>query len=171
VQVSLAVGQGPYTVRITPAGTATSGIALAEIYDADPNSVPAQLIHVSTPGFGGTGERALSPGFAIRGTRSKRLLLRAVGPGLVQFGVADVMADPLLNVIPQGQTANVGGNNDWGGTATLRAAFTTAGAFALEDGSKDAAVVLTLPPGVYSAAVVAVGNATGTVLLEVYDID
>jgi hypothetical protein len=159
-----------YTVRTT-AGNAQPGIALAEIYDADPLDAAARLINASTLGFAGTGESALMPGIVIRGSAPKRLLLRAIGPGLARFGVAGVLANPRLLVIPSGTADPVAGNDDWGGAPELRAAFERAGAFALEDGSRDAAVAVTLPPGAYSVVVAGADGGTGRTLVEIYDLD
>ena len=76
-----------------------AGIALAEIYDADSPTSFAQLVNVSTLGFVGSGENVLTAGFVISGTTSKRLLIRAVGPGLISFGVGDILADPQVAVV------------------------------------------------------------------------
>ena len=62
-------------------------------------------------------------------------------------------------------------NNDWAGTAELKAAATAAGAFTIPDAGRDAAVLVTLPPGTYSVLVTGVGNTTGNALVEIYDLD
>ena len=73
-------------------------------------------------------------------------------------------------MIPAGASYSVATNDNWGGTAALKAAFTSVGAFALDDASKDAVVLLRLPPGGYTAVVAGVGNTTGTAIVEVYDL-
>jgi hypothetical protein len=171
VQTSLAVNAGGYTVRVAAGSTTATGLALAEVYDADSENSPAKLINVSTRGFVGTGIDALTPGFVIRGNASKKLLIRAIGPGLAQFGVGALLADPQLAVIPSGQSTALASNDNWGGTAALKAAFTAAGAFSIADSSRDAVVVVTLPPGAYTVVVSGVGNTTGNALVEVYDLD
>lgn len=160
-----------YTVRIAPASAGAAGIALAELYDAGALGASARLVNASTLGFVGAGEQALTPGFVIRGTAAKRLLIRAVGPGLAPFGIADLLFDPLLEVIPAGQTVASASNDDWGDTTGLKAAFTQAGAFMLPDRSKDAAIVVTLAPGAYTVVISGVAGATGTALVELYDLD
>ncbi len=159
-----------YTVRITGPNATTSGLALAEIYDADPLTSPVQIINVSTRGFVGTGANALVPGFVIGGAGPKQLLIRAVGPGLAPFGVTGLLVDPQLTVTPLGRTAAVAANDNWGGTAELIAAFAAVGAFGLPSGSGDAAVVVRLPPGAYTVTVSGVANTTGTALVEIYDV-
>jgi hypothetical protein len=62
------------------------------------------------------------------------------------------------------------GNDDWGGTTELSAAFGAVGAFALPTGSRDAALLVTLPPGSYTAQVSGVTNTTGVALVEIYEL-
>ena len=159
-----------YTVRITGPNAAASGLALAEIYDADPLTSPVQIINVSTRGFVGVGANALVPGFVIGGAGPKQLLIRAVGPGLAPFGVTGLLVDPQLAVIPLGRTATVAANDNWGGTPELIAAFAAVGAFGLPTGSGDAAVLVRLPPGAYTVTVSGVAGTTGTALVEIYDV-
>jgi hypothetical protein len=128
--------------------------------------VPAPLMNLSTRAMLTAGG-VLNPGFVVGGTGARRVLVRAIGPGLAQFGVSGVMANPVVTVFRGAQ--EVGGNDDWGGSTTLQATFAAVGAFGLPIGSRDAAVVLTLPPGAYTATVRAVGAVeSGEVLLEVY---
>jgi len=166
-----ATGASGYTVRITSKNAAASGIALAEVYDEEPLTAPVRLVNVSTSGFVGIGEQALVPGFVIGGNAPKQLLIRAVGPGLTQFGVGGVLADPQLTLVPLGRNFTVAASDNWGGSITLAAVFSQAGAFALPAGSNDAAVVVRLPPGGYTVVVSGVGNTTGTALVEIYDLD
>lgn len=163
---------GGYTVRITPAGTATAGVALAEIYDADGPNSPVRLINVST--LGRVTADGLTPGFVIGGTAPKQLLIRAVGPTLTAFNVTGELADPQLTIYPLGLDIAIARNNDWqddGQGNTLQAAFKAAGAFDLTTGSRDAAVLVRLPPGAYTAVASGVGGTTGQALVEVYDLD
>ncbi len=172
VQTTLPVNQGGYSVKVAASGTGTTGVALAEVYDADSDDSPVRVINVSTLGFVGTGANVLTPGFVIRGTVPKIVLIRAIGPGLAQLGVGGLLADPQFSVFLADSDVAIATSNDWGGTAALKAAFTTAGAFNLAaDNSKDAAIVLTLPPGGYTVVTSGVANTTGTALVEVYDLD
>ena len=166
-----AAGASGYTVRITSKNAAAAGIALAEVYDEDAATSAVRLVNVSTSGFVGTGEQALVPGFVIGGTAPKLVLVRAVGPGLTQFGVTGVLADPQLSLVPLGKNFVVTANDNWGAGAELQSAFARAGAFALASGSNDAAVVIRLPPGGYTVVVSGTGGTTGTALVEIYDLD
>jgi hypothetical protein len=162
---------GGMTVRVTSAVAGGSGLALAEIYDRDPASVSTRLANVSVRGFAGTGAQALVPGFVIAGQAVKRLLIRAIGPTLATFGVSGVLSDPQLAVIPQPSTTVIASNDNWGGDAALSAAFAAVGAFVLPANSRDAAVIVQLPPGAYTVVVSGVGGATGQALVEIYDLD
>ena len=162
-----------YTVRIGPSGAATAGIAMAEVYDLDAVTSPVQFASFSTLGFTGTGENVLTPGFIITGDGPKQLLIRAVGPTLsgAPYSVAGALADPQFRVVPLNMNLTVASNDNWGGTAALQAAFAQTYAFALPAASRDAAVVVRLPPGGYTVQATGVGNTTGNVLVEVYDMD
>jgi hypothetical protein len=162
---------GGYTTRITADAPGVQGIALAEVYDADAASVRSRLINLSTLGYTGTGENALVAGFSILGTAPKKLLIRAVGPGLAQFGVNGWLSNPQFVLYPFGNTTPIASNDDWSGSADLSAAFKAAGAFPLTPGSADAALVVSLPPGTYTVVISGVSDATGYALVELYDLD
>jgi hypothetical protein len=159
------------------------GVALAEVYDAseNPQCEYQRLIDISTRGPVTAGEGVLIGGFMITGNSPKKVLVRGIGPGLTAYGVPNALADPLLTVY------NVAGvplaqNDQWETSAPLTAAQTSAspadisaactrtGAFALAHGSKDAALIVVLAPGAYTAIVSGVGGQTGVALVEIYEI-
>ncbi len=156
------------SVKVSANGAGT-GLVIAEVYDATPEaSVTAttpRLINVSVLKNIGT---SLTAGFVIRGGSSQTVLIRAIGPTLVTFGVGNLVSDPQLTLF-RGQTA-IGSNNNWGGTAPLTAAFNQVGAFTLPAASLDAALLATLEPGDYTVQVTGVGGTTGTALVEVYEV-
>jgi hypothetical protein len=166
-----ALPSGPYSVQVNGVGGA-SGIVLAEIYDAgsfDPgNASSPRLVNLSARAQVGPGGEALIAGFVIAGTVPKTLLIRGIGPSLTKFGVAGALVDPTLELY-SGQV-RVDTNDDWGGRETMGAAFAAVGAFNLASDSKDAALLLTLPPGAYSAQVSAPGGTSGVALVEVYEV-
>jgi hypothetical protein len=160
------VPTGGYTVQITGVG-GTTGIALAEVYDLTPaasfTSASPRLTNVSARTVGGTGADTLIVGFNVSGTGTRRLLVRAVGPGLAGFGVTGTMPDPKLELY-SGQT-KLDENDNWdAATLTVQQAV---GAFALTAGSRDAVLVSTLAPGSYTVQVT--GGTTGVALVEVYE--
>ena len=168
---SPALSPGSYSIQVTGAA-GTSGVALAEIYDASPTaSVTAatpRLINVSARTQVGTGGDILIAGFVISGETSKTVLVRAIGPTLSAFGVPGALVDSRLDIF-SGST-RIHANDNWGGDATLGAAFLGAGAFPLTNNSRDAALLITLAPGSYTAQVSGVNNTTGVALVEVYEL-
>jgi hypothetical protein len=140
------------------------------------------LINVATRAFSGTGEQQLIAGFIIQGTTPKKMLLRASGPALAgaPFNVPATMSDPQLTLYKTDVTPAIklAQNDNWGtpfGTAAsaseLSAAAAHVGAFPFSENSKDAAILTTLAPGSYTANVESADGATGTALVEAYEVD
>ncbi len=139
-------------------------------------SYAGTLVNVSTRAYVGTGEQQLIGGFVVQGTQPKKMLLRAVGPGLTGYGVTGVLADPKLTLYQLGTggapNTQIGFNDNWGdqaGGVEAAAVALQVGAFALAPGSRDAAMVLSLNPGFYTANIEGVGGTTGITLVEAYD--
>jgi hypothetical protein len=162
---------GSYTVQITGVGGAT-GVALAELYDLTPaasfTAATRRFVNISARTQVGTGGDILITGFNVSGTGQRHLLIRAVGPTLVAFGVTGTLADPRLEVY-SGSTV-VAVNDDWDAAATPTATQTGVGAFALAPGSRDAALLVSLAPGTYTAQVSGAGGTTGVALVEIYEV-
>lgn len=111
-------------------------------------------------------EQVSTAGFVVGGRTSRRVLVRAVGPSLASFGVTNALVTPVLTVLnAQGV---VGTNAGWGGGPELAFSFTRVGAFPLPPTSRDAALILALEPGSYTAQV---SGGVGEVLLEIYHVD
>ncbi|MDP3072352.1 MAG: immunoglobulin domain-containing protein [Opitutaceae bacterium] len=160
------VGAGALTVWVTPSN-GNAGIALAEVYDANITG-NSRLVNMSARAPVDS-HNPLIAGFVIAGNVRKRLLVRAIGPGLIGFGVSNALLDPRLNIF-QNNIAIIAGNNDWNDDPVLQAAGLQVGAFPLSSGSKDAALILSLDPGAYSAQVTGTDNTSGTALVEVYEL-
>lgn len=158
-----------YTARVTSDSNRT-GVALVELYDAGTGNTP-RLTNVSARSVVGNGGDVLVTGFVTNGTLPKKLLIRASGPSLAALGVGGTLDDPVLTVRPLGRDTIAAVNDDWGGNGALKAAFSSVGAFAfVSDTSKDAAIVVELPAGAYTATVSGKNNATGVALVEVYEV-
>ena len=157
-----------YTAVVSGTGT---GVVLAEIYDADsvPTSSAGRLVNLSARAHVGTGDNVLIAGFVIAGSSPVKVLIRAVGPSLSKVGVSGALVDPLLELY-RGET-RLTQNDNWGGSSTLTTAFTQTGAFGLANASsKDAAILVTLDPGAYTAVVSGVKGTTGNALVEAYEV-
>jgi hypothetical protein len=170
-----ALAASNYTVQVSDTGT-SSGTVIAELYDATPThaytTTTPRLINVSVLKQIGAGA-TLTAGFVIDGPTSKTMLVRAVGPslGLPPFNIAGVLADPSLQLFNNATGAKINENNDWGGDPALAAGFASVGAFALANATtKDAAVLVTLAPGQYSAQVRGADAGAGLAIVEVYEV-
>ncbi|HUR57847.1 MAG TPA: lamin tail domain-containing protein, partial [Opitutaceae bacterium] len=157
------------SVKVSANGTGT-GTVIAEIYDATPeasfSAATPRLLNVSVLKQLGS---SLTVGFVVRGSGTRTVLVRAVGPTLnTAFGIPGAVSDPQFTLFA-GSTA-IGSNNNWGGTAALSAAFTSVGAFNLPATSLDAALLTPLTAGDYSVVVTGVAAANGQVLVEVYEV-
>jgi len=159
-----------YTVRLGGENN-TTGLGLVEVYDADPGS-DSKLVNLSVRAHVGTGNDILIPGLVIIGNSQVKILLRAVGPTLTRFGLGNVLGDPHLSVISGSNT--IVENDNWTdnpGFLNTAAVAKTVGAFELDNGSFDAAVVVNLNPGAYTVKVSGVGGLTGICLVEVYYVE
>ena len=158
-----------YTAQVSGVG-GTTGVALAEVYDAALADKTRRLTALSVRNQVGTGEAILIAGFVIVGDAPKRVIVRGVGPGLTG-AVASYLANPYLQLwrYESKTWTLVGENDDWDGSADTAALFDSASMGKLTVGSKDAVLVLTLAPGVYTAQVSGVGATTGVGLVEIYE--
>jgi len=154
---------GGHTAQVTGTG---GGVVLVEAYDAGTGETP-RFVNVSARNRVGTGDDILIAGFNVAGSGGLRLLVRAVGPKLASFGVGGVLADPKLEIY-NSQGVKVTENDNW--TEALAATFQAVGAFALDPGSLDAALLTVLPPGSYTAQVSGLSGGTGEALVEIYEV-
>lgn len=135
------------------------------------------LINVATRAYVGTGEQVLIGGFVVEGREPKQLLIRAAGPALGAFGVTDALVDPVLRIYSGGTLAAE--NDNWSAptgagraaaAGEIASAAARARAFSFAAGSTDAAVLVTLTAGAYTAVVEGARNTTGVGLIEAYDV-
>ena len=166
---------GSYTAQVSGLGAAASGVALVEVYEITGGAT--RLTNLSTRARVGIGTNILITGLTVApGSAPRRLLLRAVGPGLTAFGVSGVLGDPKLEL--HSSAGKVAENDNWetavgaaaADAAQLRTAISESGAFPLTAGSKDAALLVNLAPGGYTLQVSGVAATTGIALVELYDL-
>ena len=134
----------------------------------------SELGNISTRAFVQTGENVVIGGFMVQGSQPKRVLIRAIGPELTQYGVPNVLADPTLE-LHDGAGALIASNDNWqhtiiGGViiGNQRGDIRASG-HAPGDG-RESAIIAELPAGNYTAIVRGVNNTTGVALVEVYDL-
>jgi len=173
---------GGYTVELSGVNS-TTGVGLVEVYETS-TSDPAVMTDISTRAEVSSTSSLLIAGFYISGTSPATVLVRGVGPSLagVPFNLSGTLAQPVVGVYDQNSVL-IASNAGWGnapvaGTSPVNATYrmatksdmSAAGAFALTAGSLDSALVLTLPPGAYTAEISGGGSTSGIALAEVYQI-
>ncbi len=115
-----------------------------------------------------TGDNVGIGGFIITGTTPKHVLIRAIGPSLTQFGVPNVLADPVLELNGPGTFVTIT-NNDWRDDPVQEAVIKATGIPPTND--LESAIEARLAPGAYTAIVRGNGNTSGVGLVEVYDLN
>ena len=155
---------GPYTAVLSGQGGGT-GNGLVEIYDLEPD-VDSTLANLSTRGFVGTGDNVLIAGIIIGEGDSPIMVLRALGPTLVNAGIANPLLDPTIE-LHNNNGAVIGFNDNWKENQ-MEAVNATVLAPANEQEAAIVAPLLT--PGNYTAVVRGKDNTTGVALVEAYRI-
>ena len=163
---TLAPGNYTAVVQGLSAGT---GVGVVEVYDLAPAS-GSLLTNMSTRGFVQTGDDVMIAGFIVT-NQPARVVIRAVGPSLTQFGVPEVLANPQLELHDARST--IARNDDW--QATQLGGIVTSDQVAEIQKSQlapahaaEAAIVATLQPGSYTAVLRGANNTIGNALVEVY---
>jgi uncharacterized delta-60 repeat protein len=172
---------GPLTLQVSGQNP-NSGVALAELYFASEPPVrfrSPRIDNFSVRASAGTGASTLVVGFTVGGASARTFLIRAAGPALTAFGLSNTLRDPVLTLY-HGERAIVG-NDNWDSVSpgaiyppsdsllALEATRVT-GAFPFNRGSRDAALAVSLSPGLYTAHVTSADGINGVALVEVYEI-
>jgi len=163
---------GNYTA-IVRGVSSTTGVALVEVYDLS-SGTDSILGNISTRSFVQTGDNVMIGGFIVQGTQPKRVIIRAIGPELSQYGVPNPMADPTLE-LHDGTGALIGRNDNWqttiiGGIITQDQVQDIINSGHAPGDPSESAIIANLPAGNYTAIVHGVNNTTGVALVEVYDL-
>jgi hypothetical protein len=127
----------------------------------------AQAVNLSTRMRVQTGDNVAIGGFIITGTAPKHVLVRGVGPTLVQSGVTNALPDPVMELHGPGGFATIT-NDNWRDDPAQEAAIIATGIAPAND--LDAAIDATLNPGAYTAIVSSTNHNSGVGLVEVYDL-
>jgi hypothetical protein len=167
------LGRGAYTV-VAAGQSGDTGMALAEVYDVTPMGTYTpgmpRLVNISDRAQVGTGSSVLIAGFVIGGSTSRTVLIRASGPALANtFGLAGTLSDPQLQLFDGSQ--QLASNSGWGGSAQISSTAASVSAFPWNNpSSMDSAILITLPPGAYTAQVSGAAGDGGVALVEVYEV-
>lgn len=142
-----------------------AGIGLFEAYDLSPEA-DARLANISTRGNVGTGDYVLISGFIVGDVDNTTVVVRAIGPSLTASGVSNPLADPMVTVYDANGAA-IASNDNW--QDGVDASDLSSNGLAPTD-PLEAAIILHLPAGLYTAIVSGVDGVTGLGLVEVYDL-
>ncbi len=151
---------GSYTAIVRGKNN-TTGVGLVEAYDID-GANGSTLTNISTRGFVDTGQNVMIGGF-IGGNATTRVIVRALGPTLSQFGVSNVLANPTLEVHDANGTL-LASNDNWQDTEQ---AEIQASGYAPPN-ANESAIIIERPVGNSTAIVRGKNNTTGVALVEVY---
>ena len=159
---------GNYTAILRGVNS-TTGVALVEVYDLAPGA-SSSLGNVSTRSFVQTGSNVMIGGFIVQGSGPKRVIIRAIGPELTQFGIPNALANPILE-LHNGTGALIATNDDWqttilGGIITSSQVSDIQNSGHAPTAASESAIVANLQPGNYTAIVRGVTNTTGVALVE-----
>jgi PKD repeat protein len=157
---------GVFTVGVGPKNTDT-GVVLADIYPSS-GTAPGRLKALSVRSKAGAGESTLIVGFIISGGKA-RVLIRGLGP-VLNGVVPGFLVDPKLELIAPSTGTVLKSNDNWGGTTELSQAFTAVALGTLPADSKDAALVINLDPGLYTANLTGMNSSVGIGIVEIYQV-
>ncbi len=166
------LAKNSYTAQVA-GKSGDSGVGLVEVYD---DTAPGayrmtspRLINLSARALVGSGANSIIAGFVIGGSTAKTVLLRASGPALASLGLAGTLPDPQLQLFA-GNTM-IASNSGWAGDRQIAAVAASTGAFAWGNPrSADAALLITLEPGAYTAEISGASGDSGLALVEIYDV-
>jgi hypothetical protein len=163
ILTDLTPGQG-YTAIVRGKNGAT-GVGVVEVYDIDQGA--AYLANISTRGFVDVDDNVMIAGLIVNPSNatSTKVLVRALGPTLGDFGVSGFLADPTLELVNSSGTV-IRSNDNW--KSDQRPEIEAANLAPSHD--EEAALVHTLSPGACTAVVRGSGQTIGVGLVEVYNV-
>jgi hypothetical protein len=163
-----AANDGNYGCVVSASGVSIpSGIAGLLVLSVP---IPGGIPNFSARGFVGTGGNILILGFYVSGTTSRTALVEALGPALGSLGVPGVLQHPALT-IHDSTGATICSNTGWGSSRILAGAGVAVGANpALQPNSADSELLVTLPPGSYTAEINGADGGTGVSLCAIYEL-
>ena len=172
---------GRYTAKVEGKDEST-GVAIVEVYGIDAPGADGKFTNISTRALVRTGEEVVIGGFIIEES-ALQVLIQAKGPELVNDGISNALADPVLTVIQTSEgelprteldpPIEIVVNDNWGDDPQLEQLVSDLwdGSPPLTAGSASAAAVLLLEPGNYTAKVEGKDGSAGIAIIEVYGIN
>lgn len=155
-----ALEPGAYTA-IVSGKDGTTGVALFDLYDLD--AATGRVANISSRSRVETGDNVMIGGFILASADDTRVIVRAIGPSLVQLGVADALLDPTLELYDSNGTL-ISSNDNWRDSQEAE----IVGSSLAPTDDREAAIVATLAPGAYSGVIRGAQDTTGVALIEVF---
>jgi hypothetical protein len=158
-------------IRMASSPTGAAELEVANVGFLTPEDAPAnapRLGNISTRGRVLTGNDVMIGGFVIGGSAAKTVAIVATGPSLAPYGITNPLANPTLTLVRSSDQAIVSSNDDWQSHAN---ASLLSGAGFAPSNPLEAAMLVDLPPGAYTAIVQGAGGGTGVSVIGVYEVD
>jgi cyclophilin family peptidyl-prolyl cis-trans isomerase len=159
------------TATITVTASDADGAQVMQTFSVTVVTNPVHLANISTRASVGVGDDALIGGFILSGDAPKRIVVRALGPSLADFGLTNFLADPTLE-LHDSSGATIATNDNWQEAANSQEVIDANLAPAKPN---ESAILTTLPASSdgtgYTAIVRGANNGSGIGLVEVYDLD
>jgi hypothetical protein len=156
---------GAYTA-ILAGKNQTSGIGVVEVFDLA-QAANSKLANISTRGFVDTGDNVMIGGFVVGGNGggAARVIVLGLGPSLTNFGIANALADPILE-LHDSNGAVIATDDNWKDSQRSDIEATTF----IPSNDLESAIVRTLVPGNYTAVLRDTTNTTGIGLVQVFNL-
>lgn len=165
------------TPAVTPTPTPTSTPTPAPTVTPTPSPTPVdlRLMNISSRLRVQTGDNVGIGGFIVqsdvpaKGNATKKVIVRAIGPSMQVNGtpLPGRLDDPILE-LHDGRGVTMLSNDNWR-DAPNAAEIQSSGLAPNDD--REAAILMTLPTGSYTAIIRGARNSTGIGLVEIYDLD
>jgi phospholipase/lecithinase/hemolysin len=131
-----------------------------------PFTPPGKAVNIATRVFVDTGERVSVAGFIVTGDIAKKVLIRGIGPSLMANGVPNPLANPTLALFDD-SGATLMSNDDWKNSPDAVEIMNTG---IPPQNDLESAIIASLAPGQYTAALAGKDDTVGNGLIEVYDL-
>ena len=160
--ILMTLDPGAYTAIVSGLNGST-GVGLVAVYEVDHPDVP--LANISTRGRVLTGNDVLIAGLIVTGDSPQTVVITGAGPSLASAGIAQPLQNPMLTLVRSSDQAVMATNDDWQGAPNADAI--RASGFAPAD-PLEPAIMVTLPPGAYTAILSGVNNTTGVAVIGAF---
>jgi len=165
--IVIGLDPGNYTAILSGKNN-TTGIGVVELFDLGTASLDstskAQLAEISSRGNVLQGDNVMIGGFIVSGATTN-VIVCALGPSLLNFGITNALLDPTVELF-NGSGTSLAFNDDW--RSTQEQAIKNTGVAPTDD--RESAIVSSLTPGAYTAIVRGKNTSTGVATVEVFSL-